>query len=273
MLSLNFHRTFIPERHFIAALLEYAALERKGSFQEISQETGIPMGKSTGKLPAIMDYCKGMGLIELKKSKEKREKWPILTPLGKTIYEEDKYLGEILSQWIVHINLCRSDIGARVWHEVFAKGKDILGVSFTKQQLSDYLISIFGAGKDRIGPLITAYTDDAALGRAKILTIHEDLIVRNKAPIMPSWTVPYSVLIITLIDKFFSNENQVTITDFNKKTQMFNICSWQEADIVQLFSYIETKGLVAVDRQVKPWILEKRADAGEMWASVFNDIT
>ena len=90
---------------------------------------------------------------------------------------------------------------------------------------------------------------------------------------MPSWAIPYSVLIITLIDKFFPNENQVTITDFNNKTQMFNICSWQEADIVQLFYYIETKGLVAVDRQVKPWILEKMADAEKMWASVFNDIT
>jgi hypothetical protein len=273
MLPLNFHRTFIPERHFIAALIEYAALERESSLQEISQETGIPMGKSTGKLPAIMDYCKGMGLIELKKSKDKGNKRPVLTPLGKIIYEEDKYLGEVLSQWLVHINLCRSDIGARVWHEVFAKGKDILGVSFTKQQLSDYLISISGVEKDRIGPLITAYTDDSALGRAKVLTINGDLIVRNKAPIMPSWAIPYSVLIITLIDKFFPNENQVTITDFNNITHMFSICSWQEDDIVQLLYYIEAKGLVAVDRQVKPWILEKRADAEKMWASIFNDIT
>jgi hypothetical protein len=53
MLPLNFHKTFIPERRLIAALLEYAALNKQGDYQNISKETGIPMGKSSGKVPAI----------------------------------------------------------------------------------------------------------------------------------------------------------------------------------------------------------------------------
>ena len=36
MLPINFHKTFIPERHFIAALLDYAALGKAGTLQEIS---------------------------------------------------------------------------------------------------------------------------------------------------------------------------------------------------------------------------------------------
>ena len=33
MLPLNFHKTFIPERRLIAALLEYAALNKQGDYQ------------------------------------------------------------------------------------------------------------------------------------------------------------------------------------------------------------------------------------------------
>ena len=65
MLPLNFHKTFIPERRLIAALLEYAALNKQGSYQDIASETSIPMGKSSGKVPAILDYARGMGLVEL----------------------------------------------------------------------------------------------------------------------------------------------------------------------------------------------------------------
>ena len=54
MLSLSFHLTFAPERRYLAALLEYAALGKSGSMREMADDTGIPMGESTGKLPA---YC------------------------------------------------------------------------------------------------------------------------------------------------------------------------------------------------------------------------
>ena len=66
-------------------------------------------------------------------------------------------------QWLVHMNLCRSDIGAKTWHEVFAKGRSILGTVFTKKQLEDYLVGICGQGKNRTGPMVLAYTEDAAL--------------------------------------------------------------------------------------------------------------
>ncbi len=49
MLSLNFHQSFIPERMLISSLLKYAAKGKQGTIKEMSEETGIPMGKSTGK--------------------------------------------------------------------------------------------------------------------------------------------------------------------------------------------------------------------------------
>jgi len=272
MLPLNFHKTFIPERRLIAALLEYAALGKEGSLQEISEDTGIPMGKSTGKMPAILDYCRGMGLIVVRPGSQKQHKKPVLTSFGEAVYLHDKYLGETLTQWLVHMHLCRDDIGAKAWHEVFARGRNILGASFSTKQLEDYLVSYFGRGKNRTGPLLSAYFDDAALGRAKVLAIEGDFVTRNKAPILASWAVPYSAYILSLLEAFFPKETQITLTDFSEKTLWFDVCLWQEVDIETAFSFVETKGFITIDRQIRPWLIEKKARAQEIWLRIFDEI-
>ena len=95
MLSVNFHQTFIPERRLIAALLDYSIKGKQGTIKEMSEETGIPMGKYSGKMPAILDYCKGMGLIEVQEE-GKGIKRPILTQFGVIVQAEDKFMGKRL---------------------------------------------------------------------------------------------------------------------------------------------------------------------------------
>lgn len=56
-LSRSFHQTFIPERHYINALLKFAAKGGQGDIQAISECTGIPTGQSSGKVAPILDYC------------------------------------------------------------------------------------------------------------------------------------------------------------------------------------------------------------------------
>ncbi len=77
-LSVTFHQTFIPERAHISTLLKFAAKGHKGTStplsvtdQEISAETGIPTGQSSGKVPAMLDYCRGMEDVQ----KRKRKGW------------------------------------------------------------------------------------------------------------------------------------------------------------------------------------------------------
>ncbi|WP_066633164.1 DUF4007 family protein [Desulfolucanica intricata] len=272
MLPINFHKTFIPERHYIAALLDYAALGKQGNYQEISAATGIPMGKSSGKVPAILDYAEGMGLIEVASEKDSHAKRPVLTPMGKTIYTEDKFLGEKMVQWLAHMNLCRSDIGAMAWQAVFAKGRKILGASFTKRQLEDYLISIFGAGNERTGPMVVTYVEDAALARAGVMTVTGDNIVRNKAPVLDAYGIPYSAYILQLMEIFSPGQVQVTISDFNKKTLWFDICLWNQADIERVLAIVEMKGFISIDRQMQPWIIEKKQMAEEVWPHIFDEM-
>jgi hypothetical protein len=272
MLPVNFHKTFIPERRLIAALLDFAALGKRGTLKEISAETGIPMGEYNGKVPAILDYAKGMGLIELDNKKGSSIKKPVLTSFGKAVYLEDKFLGEKMVQWLAHMNLCRNDIGAKTWNAVFAKARNILGTSFTKRQLEDYLTGVCGPGKDRTGPLVLTYTDDAALGRAGVLAAAGDNLTRKKAPVLDEYAIPYSAYILCLMETFFPGQGQVTSTDLNGKTLWFDICLWNQSDVEQVFSIVERKGYISIDRQMQPWIIEKNALADEVWPHIWDDI-
>ena len=112
-LPRNFHRSFKPERQYITAMLRFAASGKEGDYQSIAAATGIPTGSSSGKVPAILDYCRGMGLIRLIGQERSAIKKPDLTPLGRIILFEDPYLKTNISQWIAHFNLCSPNDGSR----------------------------------------------------------------------------------------------------------------------------------------------------------------
>lgn len=270
MLSVSFHLTFIPERRLVTALLDYASKDQQGTIQEMAEVTGIPMGKSSGKMLAILDYARGMGLIELNEGKTIKK--PALSKFGKVVYKEDRFLGEEIVQWIAHLNLCRGDKGAKTWHETFARGRSALGSIFSKQQLEEYLNVVCGQGKDRTGPLVTTYLDDAALKRAGALSLLDNELVRKKAPLLEAYAKPYSAYLLSLLDIYFPEQVQIALTDFQEKTLWFDICLWNENDINLFFSLLERKGYISVDRQRKPWIIERLKSTHDVWSHFFDDI-
>ncbi|MGQ9681554.1 MAG: hypothetical protein ACUVX9_03345 [Anaerolineae bacterium] len=268
MLPINFHRTFVPERRHLSALLHYAALGRSGDYQQISAETGIPMGQSSGKVPAILDYARGMGLVEC--SREKRALKPQLTPLGRAVYGNDRALGTKLTQWVLHLNLCRKDIGSLLWHAAFAEGSRALGRRFTREEMESYLVGRFGPGRDRTGPALRTYLDEAALGRAGVLTASGRVFERRSAPLQPEYAVGYSALALALMDALFPNQSQVTLAALAEQSLWFDACLWDSDQQDELCLLMERKGYVAVDRQLRPWLLERKAAATEVWLHVYD---
>ena len=114
-LPRNFHRTFKPERQYINQMLKYAASGQEGDYPAIGSATGIPTGSSSGKVPAILDYCRGMGLVRLVGQERSAVKKPELTSFGRVVLLEDPYLKAAVSQWIAHMNLCSPITGGDVW--------------------------------------------------------------------------------------------------------------------------------------------------------------
>ena len=65
--NLNFHQTFKPEKQYIGSILNVADNTDGIGVQEISSYTGIPNGKSSGKVEPHIIYANYMGLIEYEK--------------------------------------------------------------------------------------------------------------------------------------------------------------------------------------------------------------
>jgi len=273
-LPRNFHKTFVPERQYINAMLRFAASGQAGNYQEISAVTGIPTGKSSGKVPAILDYCRGMGLIKLAGNARSAEKRPELTPFGRIVFLEDPHLKERVTQWIAHLNLCGVLTGADAWYQTFFAGNQVLGMRFLRSMLEEHLSLVYNSNrKGIIGPIIRMYEDEAAFHACGALS--EDAagsVVRQPAPIAEEFGFAYGAWILQLVADHFPKASQITLTDLDRQAGWKSIPGWNIDESHRVIDMLERKGIVAVDRQMNPWIIRPRAAAGEIWERMYEDL-
>lgn len=272
-LPRNFHKTFKPERQYINSMLRFAASGEEGDYKKISSITNIPTGESSGKVPAILDYCRGMGLIKLKEKPRSSMKKPELTPFGRIVLLEDPYLKTAISQWLAHFSLCNPKTGADVWYYTFYAGTQHLGVSFTRVKLESYLSVVYGIPKSGIiGPLLGTYEDEAALRVCGVLSEDQGSVLRKPAPLGLEFGLGYGAWILQLLQEYFPNQRQVSITELDAKAGWRTIPGWEISDFQRVLEIIERKGLIEVDRHMDPWLLMAKASNTDIWKRIFEDM-
>ena len=272
-LPRNFHKTFKPERQYINAMLRYAASGEEGDYQTIAAATGIPTGTSSGKVPAILDYCRGMGLIRLTGQERSSIKKPDLTSLGRIVLLEDPYLKASVTQWIAHFNLCGSVTGADVWYHTFFAGTQALGMNFSRAKLEAHLSVIYGVEKSGlIGPLVGTYEDDAAFKMCGVLSDTKGAIVRRPAPIADELGLGYCAWMLQLMGDHFPKRRQISITDLDAIAGWRTIPGWDVSSLQRALELVERKGLIEVDRHMEPWLLVPKVGPDDAWKHIYDDI-
>lgn len=272
-LPRTFHDSFLPERQYIHAMLRYAASGQNGDEKQISAATGIPTGKSTGKVLPILNYCRAMGLIRLTGAGRSATRQPELTHFGRVVFLEDPYLKESVTQWIAHLNMCSPLTGAEVWFQVFFNGTHHLGISFTRQKLKDYLNLVFEKQTTNlIGPMIRMYTDEAGFRNCSALEESQNQISRKTAPTGDEMGFGYGAWLVQLIADHFPKATQVTVTELDSKAGWRSIPDWSIAQGQQVLAMIERKGIIHVDRLMEPWIVQKAADESTIWKKIYDDL-
>lgn len=273
-LPINFHQTFIPERQYLSSLLHFVATGQTGTDQDISEQTGIPVGKSSGKVPAIISYCLGMGLIKVQKMDDSKKKAFEFTPFGRVVLLEDSNLSEELTQWIAHLHLCRQNGGAEAWYLSFNKGFNILGLEFTEQDLTGFLERNCGKrNKSPIGPLIRTYEEPAALQIAHVLTHqNETLLKRSPAPLLSGFRNGYSAFLLSLWEENFADHRQVTTTDLESTVHWQNIGGWNQRQNETILDMLQDADAITIDKQMKPWVLSRLTDAKNFWTVIYDEL-
>jgi hypothetical protein len=272
-LPVTFHRSFIPERAYLSSLLKFAASDLEGSNQEISEVTGIPVGKSDGKVPAIISYSLGMGLISARPGSHKSSRVIQLTDFGRSVLLEDTYLTEPLTQWMVHLHLCRESGGAETWHYVFARAFESLGVRFKESQVEEYLVSHLGRRNRALtGPLLRTYLEHSALKNADILIKDNDVFVRNSAPLISSFRIAYSAFFLSLWEECFSDEVQLTITDLESTTYWARLAGWTESESLKALALIQETGAIQLDIHSRPYVINRRNSSSNYWRRIYDEL-
>jgi hypothetical protein len=272
-LPRNFHKSFKPERQYINALLRFAASGKSGDYQEIALETGIPMGISSGKVPAIIDYCRGMGLIQLIGQNRSSIKKPDLTSFGRVVLLEDPFLKLNITQWMAHLNLCSPLRGAEVWHQTFFPGKQAIGMSFERAQLETYLCSSLKVDKSGIiGPLIGTYEDDASFRICGALFEKNGIITRKPAPVSEEFGFGYGAWLLQLIHDFFPKSGQISVVELDSAAGWRTIPGWDIETHQRVLGLVERKGLLTVDRHMEPWLLHPKMNFEGAWKLIYNDL-
>lgn len=271
-LPRNFHKSFIPERRFIHALLRFAASGGAGTIQEIAQATGIPTGISSGKVAPTLDYCRGMGLLTIPEGRSAIKK-PNLTPFGRVVLLEDPYLKAEITQWIAHLNLCGEEGGAEVWHQTFWNGTARLGPSFERDVLENWLATACEANPGSlIGPLVSMYQEDASFARCGALAENGKEITRRTMPVRSEFAWGYAAWVLLALERTVRQGEQATIPQLEKACGWRTLTGWSLADTERVLLLAERKGALSVDRHMQPWILKAKIPATEGWRLLYSDM-
>ena len=271
-LSLSFPQTFAPEREYIGALLEYAASERSGTEIEISRATGIPTGSQSGKVPATLGYCRGMQLLG-SASLSGETKSPQLTPLADIVLQEDKYLSEVATQWLCHLNLCRRDSGGELWYQVFAASRCVLGMVFNDDHIQKFVQDACGKRqRSPLGPLRSMYSNDRSFPIEAIGWDSAGRIVRSAAPLEEQYVRAYAVWLLGMCESFFPEVGQIALDELSSETRWQDAAGWTDDEAACVLRWMQDRSIIDVDRQMSPWVIHPQAISNDVCATIYDEL-
>jgi len=280
-LPLNFPQTFLPERRFLAQLLTFAQKGGAGDKITIGAETGIPTGKSTGKVEPMIYYACGMGLIRVNKTSSQ---WQLgLTSLGRIVLQEDPFLSEPHTLWLLHLMLSRrfnlsspASGVADAWFALFAEGGFRLGSRFTQASFLDFLIDRHGEKsylKSLSGVVIRSYLEDSCLGHINVLQQTEnEFFVKQSAPSETSFFPFYAAFLYLVWDELFNSENQISLDHFSQETRCFSVMAWDKTMVVRWLEWMTDKGIIQVDRYTGTPMLLRLHETDQVLSNSYSEL-
>jgi len=281
LLPLNFPQSFLPDRRLLAQLLTFAAANGEGDKEAISAQTGIPTGKSTGKVEPMIYYAHGMGLITAKKA---ASHWQLgLTPLGQIIFQEDSFLSEPQTLWLLHLMLSRrytlsspATGVADAWFTVFAESDFRLGKRFTHARFLAFLIERHGDKgylKSLSSLVLRSYLAESCFGQIAVLQQStDDFFIRQSAPLEKSFFPVYAAYFYLLWDELFNTDNQIALDLFSKQSRCFSIMGWNETMIATWLDWMNDKGLIQIDRYTGSPVLLRLQKTNQVLTAIYSEL-
>lgn len=267
--NLNFHQTFKPEKQYIGSILNVAGTADSLEVQEISAYTGIPNGKSSGKVEPHIYYARYMGLIDAEK-KDGAYKLN-RTKLGDVVYMEDPGLQEELSILLCHAMMLRNCNGAEMWNAVFTRILPNYRGELKKDLLLKELEQLFDgkANKKNFAPFIGSYED--MFSTTNLLKMDSENISLNDATYNKEFVFLYAYILFELWDEVFADQEEISSVQFNN-LNFGKILGWDEQREYEVLEHLSDKGIVRLNRQLVPYTILRLIDKEIVREKLYSEL-
>ena len=267
--SINFHQTFKPEKQYIDSILEMAGESGYRSVKDISLQTGIPSGKSSGKVEPHIIYASFMGLIsyDKKESEYSLER----TELGEAVYREDPGLQEDLTTLLCHCMMQRRQAGAPLWAAVF---KDILPryrMGISKDMLIKELNSVIDGNVTvkNIAPFFGSY--DSFFDTLGLITDENDTINISSLPYNREYLYLYALVLFEYWKEAFSEQDEITSVQLDE-LHYAAVFGWDAQEEYEVLEHLSDKGIIRMNRQLMPYTVLKMSESGDLIRRLYSEL-
>ena len=268
-ISLNFHGTFPPTLIYIAEIVRLAANNFIGSKEEISEETGIPTGDSSGKVVPHIKYAKYMGLIESDEADNGKYKLQ-LTPLGRIIYLEDKYFMDRISKYLVNYFLCDKEEGAPHWSFLFNNFNYMLDSEYELSTIEEQVRAYFEKNV-KMTVLKSMYTGDYGFDDLKIITqSHSKNLILKRCQIQQDCYYMYGYTLLYSWEKYFKDKLEISIDTIIEELRWSNKFGFDYNTTLEVFDELESLGIIKMNKQLSPITVIKTSQAEEIMFKIYD---
>jgi len=270
-LTPSFHETFFPDRRHLAALLKLAAQGYEGSVDAISTATGIPTGKSSGKVLPHLKYAHAMGITTV----------PVLsdgvytlqlTPLGQLFADEDPLLHEPLTQLMLHLMLSRPIGGASAWHVFFGRSRLALGRTCSVNAAAAFLMQELGNSSSLPGPLFSTYREEASLARTGMLSVDKDMLTRGALPGVEEYYWAYAYCWLVYWEQTAPGVQQLPLSELEARCGFVEGSGWSDQGFNDFLAWTTEQGITRVDRQTGTPLIMKTRRSEDLAPFIYSDL-
>ncbi|NVI09247.1 hypothetical protein [Paraburkholderia youngii] len=267
----SFHESFFPNRRHLAALLKLAIQRFEGTIDSISAESGIPTGKSSGKVLPHLKYAHSMGLVGAPLPTDGLYRLE-LTPLGRTFCVEDPLLHEPLTQLIMHLMLSRPIGGASAWHVLFGRSRLALGLCASVDAATAFLSQELGNSSALPGPIFSTYREEISLARTGVLTVDKESFARQPLPSRPEYYWAFAFCLLTYWEQTASDARQLSLADLEARCGFLEVSGWNERQVDDFLVWTVEQGITGVDRQTGTPLIMRIKRSDELITQIYSDL-
>lgn len=268
--NLMFHETFQPELTYISKILELAVESERGDKYQISALTGIPTGEKKGKVEPHIRYAKYMGLIDY--SVEKGIYSLHTTQLGDQVWNQDKYLHEILTLWLLHYGMTREKVGAPQWEYIIKKINNGFNTEITNNRLNSVIqqdFAISSADVQKAFGVVRSSYSSGCFSNLYYLNWEDSISFEEKSEQI-EYGYLYAYALLDSWNSHFPDKKEITLPEIIDELMFGKVFGLCDDEIDSILETLQDKGIISVNRQLYPLTVVKTMEMDEVIPKLYS---